>query len=383
VSSAEFNPRDSFQVLCGHPVFVSWAAALTQPCSGRAGFEMTVLRMQPASVAAAALVTGGAAEERSFLKITSQSAPKPVVVERSLSPTPTTAAAIPWVPPPTVNKMCADIGPALSEDAVSELLGTAIEPPDGTATRREPAPSRSMQRQRQEELERINARINQATDAWDDAIRPPGEWDAGDVPQDAEEIQKEIQLLLAGQRKRGSERRDMLEPVADSSHQANQLKQLQQMERESLEEQGESDGGAANVDAAVAVIRTCKERLSALHEKEKELLVIMQTSMGTLGAELLELRGSSAMDAARQLEAEEALKEARALAAALQDQIELRDKASARAAERETELESQLFALKHKADASANMDEMRDRIRALTTDASMAEQRAQAARCNL
>jgi hypothetical protein len=29
------------------------------------------------------------------------------------------------------------------------------------------------------------------------------------------------------------------------------------------------------------------------------------------------------------------------------------------------------------------MDEMRDRIRALTTDASMAEQRAQAARCNL
>ena len=39
--------------------------------------------------------------------------------------------------------------------------------------------------------------------------------------------------------------------------------------------------------------------------------------------------------------------------------------------------------LKHKADASANMDEMRDRIRALTTDASMAEQRAQAARCNL
>ena len=45
---------------------------------------MTVLRMQPASVAAAALVTNGAADERNFLNITSQSAPKPVVVERAL-----------------------------------------------------------------------------------------------------------------------------------------------------------------------------------------------------------------------------------------------------------------------------------------------------------
>ena len=240
-----------------------------------------------------------------------------------------------------------------------------------------------MQRQRREELERINARINQATDAWDDAIRPPEKWDGGHVPEDAEEIQKEIQLLLAGQRKRGSARRDMLEPVADASHQMNQLKQLQQIERESLEEQGESDGGAANVDAAVAVIRMCKERLSALHEKEKELLITMQSSMGMLGAELLELRGNSALDEERQREAEAALKEARELAASLQDQIELRDKASARAAEREKELESQLFALKHKADASANMDEMRDRIRALTADASMAEQRAQAARAQL
>ena len=295
---------------------------------------MTVLRMQPASVAAAALVTNGAADERNFLNITSQSVPKPVVVERGLSP-PTTATAVPWVPPSTVNKMCADIGPALSEDAVSELLGAANAPPDGTATRREPAPSRSMQRQRREELERINARINQATDAWDDAIRPPEKWDGGHVPEDAEEIQKEIQLLLAGQRKRGSARRDMLEPVADASHQMNQLKQLQQIERESLEEQGESDGGAANVDAAVAVIRMCKERLSALHEKEKELLITMQSSMGMLGAELLELRGNSALDEERQREAEAALKEARELAASLQDQIELRDKASARGGARE------------------------------------------------
>ena len=267
-------PQFQFRVFPPLTVFTFVSASAGREAPARQpgdGQAMTVLRMQPASVAAAALVTNGAADERNFLNITSQSAPKPVVVERALSPTPTTATAVPWVPPSTVNKMCADIGPALSEDAVSELLGTAIEPPDGTATRREPAPSRSMQRQRREELERITARINEATDAWDDAIRPPDEWDDGHVPEDAEEIQKEIQLLLAGQRKRGSARADMLEPVADASHMTNQLKQLQQMERESLEEQGESDGGAANVDAAGIVLLSFDGSKAMFEEKLRNL----------------------------------------------------------------------------------------------------------------
>ena len=298
-TSAALRPNNP----SGHPSVLSRLL-------GGWGSEMTFLRMQPVSVAAQQLIDSGGAGERNFLKVTAQ-APAPLPVVRSESPITSAAPATPWAPPSAVNKAYADFGPALSTDAVSELLGT----PTGAGPALPTTPSRTMQRLRQDELNRISNRVDLALGSWEDAIRPPEEWEASDG--DAEEIQGTIDRLLVGQRQRGHERRNMLLPVADATHQAKQLKQLERIEREYREEE-EEVGGTESVAEAVAAIRACKERLGALHVKEKELLVEMRASVDTLGAELDELRGGGEVAVARQREAEEALEDAHALAASLQ-----------------------------------------------------------------
>ena len=163
----------------------------------------------------------------------------------------------------------------------------------------------------------------------------------------------DLQNALHLQRVRADNRRAIQE-----ARKLGQLKQIETIERESRESQDQAqEEDSAVVDALVAQITACKERLDALHKKEMEELEKLRSSMSALDAELLDRRAADDGAAAKQRDLEAALREAQAKAQSLADQKELDDKAAARAAEQMRELNSQLHALKHKADVAAEAAE--------------------------
>lgn len=310
----------------------------------------------PAPSAAHQLLEQGALAERKFLRLSSSAQQKPPLTTLPIP------SAAPWTAPRAASKACSALDEdAISSAAVAELLGVPVDGGDSTGVGLRLGRSDSRKdRERRDELERINGRIHQAIGSWEEAIRPLDEWDelAGEEP---EEVQATIEMLLMGKlHKHGISRREVLAAVADTTHQAKQLKQIETIERESRESQDQAqEEDSAVVDALVAQITACKERLDALHKKEMEELEKLRSSMSALDAELLDRRAADDGAAAKQRDLEAALREAQAKAQSLADQKELDDKAAARAAEQMRELNSQLHALKHKADVAAEAAELR------------------------